>query len=280
MKAAKLGAIFMVSVMALAGVGVAYSHWIDEINIEYTIDMGKLGFGFVSQYTNDPPPNYENGALKPDPEGPDQGYYDPDQPEGRDRECGEDLDPHPTRPKNVAYTECTMHTQKVWHDGTLMEHEGDPVYQYIHVELYNVYPNYAPNLYFDIANAGTIPVDITGQWLIDDGIDGNDFAEPDDFTTWFWMDICTIYQFDLYPDPDDCPDIEMGLFRTAPDMQIDPCERDEYGISFHILQCYPECTTTQFEFKIFGVQWNWPNLPPGTPYPTPDVPWPGVDLPP
>jgi hypothetical protein len=162
-----------------------------------------------------------------------------------------------------------------------MFHGTDPVYEIIDVTLHNVYPNYAPNLYFKIANAGTVPVDITGAWLIDDGIPGNGFADRDNFGTWQWMDICTMYSFDLYQDDDpQCgDDIEMGLFRNAPDEQIDPCEQDEYGISFHILQCYPECTTTNFEFKIFGVQWNWPNLPPGTPYPTPDVPWPGVTFP-
>ena len=131
-------------------------------------------------------------------------------------------------------------------------------------------------MYFDIANAGTIPVDITGHWLIDDGIAGNLFADPDNFATWKWMDKCTMYAIDLNNDL--CPDIEIGLFTTAEDQQIDPCETDTYGLSFHILQCYPECTTLNFEFKMLGVQWNWPNLPPGTPYPTPDVPWPDVEF--
>jgi hypothetical protein len=263
--------------MALAGIGAAYAHWIDEINIEYKIDMGRLGFGFVWQDSNDPCPNYEDGELYPDPEGPDQGYYDPDQPEGRDRVCGEDLDPHPTRPKNVACVECELQEQKRWHDETLMFHIDDPVFNIIDVTLHNVYPNYAPNLYFGIANAGTIPVDITGHWLIDDGIDGNGIADRDNFATWIWMDKCHMYAIDL--NGDGCDDIEIGLFTTAEDQQIDPCETDEYGLSFHILQCYPQCTTLHFEFKMLGVQWNWPNLPPGTPYPTPDVPWPGVTFP-
>jgi hypothetical protein len=265
MKAAKLGAIFMVSVMALAGLGAAYAHWVDEVNYNIKVDMGRLGFGYVSQWTNDPPPNYRQpgGELIPtDP--PNDGTLDPDQPEGDDRICGDDLPPHPLRPKNVASTGCEMLNQKEWHNGDLMYHDDDPVFDIIEVTLYNVYPNYAPNLYFELANAGTIPIDITGHWLID-GIPG---VDPDDMDTWIWMEKCNMYPFDL--NGDGCDDIEIGLFCLEEDQQIDPCDRDVYGVSFHILQCYPQCTTLTFELKIFGVQWNWPVLPDGTPLP----PWP------
>lgn len=267
MKAAKLGAIFMVSVMALAGLGAAYAHWVDEIEYDIKIDMGKLGFGFVDQWTNDPPPDGQTPPGETYPTDPSEGTYDPDQPEGQDRVCGEDLPPHPQRPKNVAATSCILKEQKYWHDGTPMEHLDDICYDILEVTLSNVYPNYAPNLYFDIANAGTIPVDITGHWLIDDGIPNNGFADPDDMSTWFWMEKCNMYMIDL--NGDGCYDIEIGLFGPA-DQQIDPCQQKTYGLSFHILQCYPQCTTRTFEVKIFGVQWNWPNLPDGTPYP----PWP------
>jgi hypothetical protein len=283
MRQAKLGAVFMVSVMALATCGAAYAHWWDYVVIEVEADMGRLGFGFVEQWTNDPGPNYE------DPEGllfptiPEEGTYDPDCPT-ETRECSTDYPPWPDAPKNVAKTDCEMVNQKVWHDGTPMEHCYDDgtgniicedVFDLIEVTLHNVYPNYAPNLYFYIANAGCIPVDILGHWLIDDGIAGNLFADGiDEPDTWFFMELGMVYQIDLNNDISNLPDIEICLFRLAADEQIDECDRDLYGVGFHILQPYPQCTTLTFELKLYGVQWNWPIIPPYTPTepPLPPIP--------
>lgn len=276
MKQAKLGAIFMVTVMALASCGVAYAHWWDYIDINVKADMGRLGFGFVEQYTNDPGPNCQNGGLIY-PTDPSEGTYDPDCPTDTRDPCV-DYPPYPDEPKNVASTDCEMKDEKYWHDGTLMEHEYEPgyfetCYNLIEVTLDNVYPNYAPNLYFYIANAGCVPVDILGHWLIDDGIPGNGFADGiDEPDTWFFMELGVVSQIDL--DGDGNYDIEICLCRYADDPQLDPCDRDLYGIGFHILQPYPQCHTFHFEFKLYGVQWNWPIIPPYTPTepPLPPIP--------
>ena len=284
MKTAKLGAIFMISVMALAGLGVGYAHWKDDLTILVKADMGRLGFGFTDQWTDDSGPNYEDegGQLFPDPEGEDQGYYDPDCPEGEKRVCGKSYPPLPLPQikKNVASTNYEFGPQKKWHNGDLMYHEWpensgnfEPVYGTIIVTLNNTYPNYAPNLHFNISNAGCVPVDIVGHWLIDDGIDGNGIADGiDEPGTWKFMYKCQMYPIDL--NGDKVPDIEIGLFCRAKDQQIDPCEKDEYGVSFHILQDYPPCTTLTFELKLYGVQWNWPVIPPYTPTepPLPPIP--------
>jgi hypothetical protein len=279
MKPAKLGAIFMVSVMALAGLGAAYAHWVDEINIEVTADMGRLGFGFVEQDTNDPGPNYEDPDGELFPTDPSEGTYDPDCPtEFRTDPCIA-YDPYDT-PKNVASTNCEMLNEKYWHDGTLMEHELDDgtfetCYDLIEVVLNNTYPNYAPNLYFWLANAGCVPIDILGFWLVDDNIPGNGVADGiNEPSTWFFMELGMMYKIDLYDDGINEPVIEMGLCRYAEDEQLDPCDRDKYGVGFHILQEYPQCTTLTFELKIYGVQWNWPVIPPYEPTepPLPPIP--------
>jgi hypothetical protein len=263
MKTAKLGTIFLVAVMALAGVGASYAHWYDGVYVSVTADMAWFGIGFVDQATNDPKSEW-NQHLEDtnyDPVG-NQGSYqshnDPDQPEGSPRVCGEDLPPHPTRPKDYAYTECELSRPRFWHDGTEMYHLDDRCYEIIEVTLGNVYPNYAPNLYFDIANAGTLAADIVGHWMIG-GIPGID---PEDETTWFFMEKCTMYPFDM--DGDGLDDIEIGFFMDPdyippnPDQpqQIDPCQTITFGLSFHILQPYPECTTTTFEFKLRALNYN------------------------
>ncbi len=47
MKTAKLGIIFVVGIMALAGVGAGYAHWTDIIYIEGTVSTGSVGWEFI-----------------------------------------------------------------------------------------------------------------------------------------------------------------------------------------------------------------------------------------
>lgn len=44
MKTAKLGAIFLISIMALAGVGAGYAAWFDTITIQGTVNTGSVGW--------------------------------------------------------------------------------------------------------------------------------------------------------------------------------------------------------------------------------------------
>ena len=46
MKTAKLGALFLISVLALAGIGVGYAHWTDTINITGTVNTGSVSWEF------------------------------------------------------------------------------------------------------------------------------------------------------------------------------------------------------------------------------------------
>ena len=47
MKTAKLGAIFLISIMALAGVGAGYAAWTDTIYIQGTVNTGSVGWDIV-----------------------------------------------------------------------------------------------------------------------------------------------------------------------------------------------------------------------------------------
>ena len=42
MKSAKLGAMFLISVLALAGIGMGYAAWTDTITIDGTINTGNV----------------------------------------------------------------------------------------------------------------------------------------------------------------------------------------------------------------------------------------------
>ena len=47
MKTAKLGAIFLISLMALAGAGVGYAAWFDTITVTGTVNTGSVGWDVV-----------------------------------------------------------------------------------------------------------------------------------------------------------------------------------------------------------------------------------------
>jgi hypothetical protein len=54
MKTAKLGAIFLVSTIALAGIGAAYAWWVDELEIDVDVKLGTFGWEWtLDWYTDD-----------------------------------------------------------------------------------------------------------------------------------------------------------------------------------------------------------------------------------
>ena len=48
MKTAKLGALFLISIMALAGVGAGYAAWTDTITIDGSVNTGSVGWKFTA----------------------------------------------------------------------------------------------------------------------------------------------------------------------------------------------------------------------------------------
>ena len=71
MKTAKLGAIFLVSVLALAGTGVAYACWYETLTINGTVNTGNLDAEWsvgVGYDTEPPEKDYSSisGVISPD----------------------------------------------------------------------------------------------------------------------------------------------------------------------------------------------------------------------
>ena len=54
MKTAKIGAMFLISILALAGTGMAYAWWHEDLVIDGTIYTGNIGWGFsLEDYWSD-----------------------------------------------------------------------------------------------------------------------------------------------------------------------------------------------------------------------------------
>jgi len=57
MKSVKLGALFLISIMALAGASAGYALWYDELYINGTVGTGSIGAEFVEAYGEDSEPD-------------------------------------------------------------------------------------------------------------------------------------------------------------------------------------------------------------------------------
>ena len=119
-------------------------------------------------------------------------------------------------------------------EGLKGTHGADNCYENLIIELENVYPGYYAEIEIEVANCGTIPVNIVDA-------DIYPVSDPDnllDFVDW-WLCGCNWPGFP----------------------QLDPCENASFTICIEILQdvgmneC-PQNATATFEGYIEFVQWN------------------------
>jgi hypothetical protein len=115
------------------------------------------------------------------------------------------------------------------------DHDGDPIYERLVVELSNVYPSYEAYLEISIANGGTIPVN-----LVD--FDIGPVSDPDGLLPFVYWDIDHVDWSD-YP-------------------QIDPCQTVTIGVYIHILQevsgvICPQGASATFVGYLTFDQWNY-----------------------
>ena len=124
-------------------------------------------------------------------------------------------------------------------EGVKGTHETDNIYETLVIELNNVYPSYEAEITVEIANGGTIPVN-----LVD--FDIYPVSDNDNLLDYLDWEI-------TYVDWPDCP-------------QIDPCETVEADIVIHIEQLRdppwdnticPQNATATFEGYLEFVQWNY-----------------------
>ena len=180
----KIAALFIVSIFALSGTGIAYAAWFDTITITGTVDAGVLQWEFANCEVNDDDAPENPGGDYPTDDPDDtcnpgfifetgKGYYWP-------------LD------KNVGWGECNP-----------VDTNGDNHFDQIQVTLHNVYPCYFNEVTFYTRNCGTIPLKFdhilingvpfySSQPYISLDLSGNGI---DDFEIW-WRDVYWGYQLE------------------------------------------------------------------------------------
>jgi uncharacterized protein YegL len=136
MKQVKFGAIFMISIMGLAAIGVSYAHWEETLYIRGFMYTDDIDPAFITAISNDP----SGVGFMPDP-----------------WECGvwdrpsEDIDGwHGARKlKNVGSTDVDILPG--------LQGEEDHL---LRITIQDAYPCYYTHPYFEIANYGSVPVNL------------------------------------------------------------------------------------------------------------------------
>lgn len=221
-----MAAIFIASIFALSGLGVAYAAWTDTISIDGTVTTGSLCWDFTDcdLLDEDQPVNFGGDFPTDDP----------------DYTCFPGFAPNPdfqppkrywVNDKNVA-----------WGTQLIRDLDGDGCYETLEVTLHNVYPCYFNKLSFYVRNCGTIPLKV--DHVVVNGVD--------------------VYYQNFYQQMDisgnGIPDFEIQYGDNF-GSQIEPGEYsyDEFSFWMHILQ--DEDPTFQsgsftFTISVVAIQWN------------------------
>lgn len=123
----------------------------------------------------------------------------------------------------------------VWLEDVKGTHETDNIYETLVIELNNVYPSYEAYIEVEIANGGTIPVNLVH-------FDIENIVDTENLLDYIYIDIENC----------DWPGFP----------QIDPCQTVSATIYIHILQgtepnLCPENATATFEGHLVFNQWNY-----------------------
>ena len=220
----KLTAVFLSSIFALSGLGVAYSAWTDTLYITGTVTTGDLCWEFYQCSLLDQLP----------PQNPGGDYVGMGNPLA-DYTCNPGFES--VKPpffwnsdKNVGW--CTQLIEDLDQDGC---------YETLNITFNNVYPCYFNSLSFYVHNCGTIPLKV-------DHVEINGVAYYQNFYQALDISGNGVNDFEIrYGDN----------FGT----QIEPDEYsfDEFSIWFHVLQDEdPVFQSGSFTFiiQIVCIQWN------------------------
>ena len=246
MKSAKLGALFLIAVMALAGVGAGYAMWFQELTIDVEINTGDFKVGVRDDGTGDPGPHYPVGALYPQA-GQDPAIYGT---VDMNHEPGDNYEG-----KNVANT---TSINGAWKFNKTIDGQVVPFYHNIYEFVYNAYPWYESWIMITFANGGTIPAKIAdGHW--------NPMSDPMGLFPFLAVGDVYIYVDGTEHGPYTADFLEGFQY------QLDPCHTVSFKIHFYFIEfidenqngvedegepVMPQGATMSFQYYIKWAQWN------------------------
>ena len=212
----KIAAIFIASIFALSGLGIAYAGWTDTLTITGDVTTGELKWEFG------PAPPTVTDVYAPPP------YYPTDHP---DYNCDPNIGFHGTYPqpypveKNVGWGEAFIVAPDT-----------------IQLNVYNVYPGYYNHLDFWVHYIGSIP----GK------IDRLDVRNESGVIVETIRDL-GIYEFDI--SGDGVNDMQIKWGHPFGD-QLHYCNDRDVSFGFCFLQPLPQDSVITIYLEYVVIQWN------------------------
>jgi len=214
-----LGITPLMLVVMLSIVGVAYSHWMDSITIEATVNMGSLTLAFDSY---EPPACLEYHEV--------DGELFPGECEGKD------------------VGKC-----EAWYEDSVTDdHTGKSGYKTLVINITNAYPQYIVHVVFVVHNIGTIPIDLAGFNITGEKRKGDKKICD---LLWDGSGLWEDLNKNGVIDTGDKEVINLSITDNMP-FQLDPCNKNKMEIDFEFKQEAEECHTYIIVVTIYGVQWN------------------------
>jgi len=271
MRQAKLGVVFVIAVMALAGAAAGYAMWSQTLTITGIIETGEFCVGIRDDGTGDPGDYWKYDETGGDLY-PHAGEYPTtrtlDAMDGTTGTWDLNYPPGDSEGKNIGETESTNGEEKEIHEELQYYHD-------ITETIYNAYPYYQTWITITFANCGTIPAKInSGGWTIETGTDLTNLLP------WVKVDeIWIVEDFHGYQSE------EAKWYGVIPyeamegfQYQLDPCDTLTFVILFHFEEyadyngdgtyqddgddadsdpdLLPEGATMRFTYDIEWAQWN------------------------
>jgi hypothetical protein len=231
MKVNKLMVLPVVIIIALAGTGVAFAHWKDQMYVHGDLHGATLKLAVFEIVCNDFWMNPATGE-------PELGEY-----------LGKDN------------AQCDAWGAERFTD----PHTDKSGFTKVIVEIFGAYPSYRAHTSFRFHNIGTIPI-----WICSFDIEGAKYTKDDDFVCPLYLIITSTppgdITGDIYEDLDYLTNpgpsagdklviniyVENGRFP----FQLDPCQDDKGEVDLHFKQGASQCHRYKLEMRLWGVQWN------------------------
>lgn len=222
--------LFMLVILGVGLVGIGYTFWTKQMQVEGVVALDDVDIAFVKAYTDD------NHAVESAKDTQDTTLCEPDQNNnGGDPVSGADddnpgcdpaaagMDPKLRYDKDIATCSAAIDTAST----------GEK----ISIHVINGYPSYYCTAWFDLENVGSIPVKL--QRVILQGAD---------------IDPSVWYPLDLDQNGED--DLEVHFTGLDIDQQLDAGDGEQGDVQIHILDGAPQKKAVSFELEMIWRQYN------------------------
>jgi hypothetical protein len=234
MRTKKLMVLPIIVMIALAGTGIAFAHWKDQLYIQGVVAGGTCRVVIDT---------YEEPDCN-------EKYWDPvRQTLANGEYLGKDN------------AQCDVQVGGLVTD----VHSGKSGYEWLNVVINGAYPSYRAHVTFLFHNIGTIPIWICNFVLMGYKTTKEDVVvcplvfvrtNPGD-TDLIEGKIFEDYGWDGYTGGlDDVEVINVVVQNNKFPFQLDPCNSDKGEIDFHFKQASQQCHRYYLYFYLYGVQWN------------------------